>query len=524
MLLAGLLLAPAAGGEPERAGGAGWGGGVTVVTNCSVVIAGGSTAALAAAVASAKEGVRTCLLEPTDWPGGQMTSAGVPAIDFNNAAPLVDRQGNALNVSFASHHRANHAPEFFALLDSITTTGRCSVSSKCYLPKRLLAGGLRALLARPAIAAHLVVYLLAVPVRAAAAAAEPGAVDSLRFVQRRPLAGAACGGWDQPLSQTVADWYGAAPSPRFGKRVLEFRAPAGGARPVFVDATEWGELLALLDAPHLLGLSEAFDGDVSGAGPRGAAVGNDQCGQSFSVTLAATLHGAAQREAEAFAPMPRPEYEHNCDDPATCGAAAARPRPAGLRAQGRAGRVGGLSGGGRRGRVHLEAAAAAVRGCGGRHRGGRRHALCAAGLALVLPLQGAAAAVPPPPAPCRARLRAHPPSVVAHRASLIQRRPAVLSQTAALKEVRPQTRAGARAEAAAGWAGGLNRSVLALAEREALGWYGWLRAHAGYGANLTLRDGPAPADGSPVGTCTGLMKARPAAPGPRPRGAGALRW
>ena len=114
--------------------------------------------------------------------------------------------------------------------------------------------------------------------------------------------------------------------------------------------------------------------------------------------------------------------------------------------------------------------------------------------------------------------------MVAHRASLIQRRPAVLSQTAALKEVRPQTRAGARAEAAAGWAGGLNRSVLALAEREALGWYGWLRAHAGYGANLTLRDGPAPADGSPVGTCTGLMKARPAAPGPRPRGAGALRW
>ena len=85
----------------------------------------------------------------------------------------------------------------------------------------------------------------------------------------------------------------------------------------------------------------------------------------------------------------------------------------------------------------------------------------------------------------------YPPSGVVHRASLSQRRSAVLSRTAALKEVRPQTRAGARAEAAAGWAGGLNRSV--LAEREALGWYGWLKAHAGYGANLTLRDGPAPA-------------------------------
>ena len=49
------------------------------------------------------------------------------------------------------------------------------------------------------------------------------------------------------------------------------------ARPVFVDATEWGELLALLDAPYLQGLSEQFDGDASGVG------GNEMCGQSFSV-------------------------------------------------------------------------------------------------------------------------------------------------------------------------------------------------------------------------------------------------
>ena len=51
----------ASGGE------SGWNDGTLVeVTNCSVVIAGGSTSALAAAVASAKEGVRTCLLEPTE--------------------------------------------------------------------------------------------------------------------------------------------------------------------------------------------------------------------------------------------------------------------------------------------------------------------------------------------------------------------------------------------------------------------------------------------------------------------------
>ena len=49
-------------------GGSGWNtaGTLVEVTNCSVVIAGGSTSALAAAVASAKEGIRTCLLEPTE--------------------------------------------------------------------------------------------------------------------------------------------------------------------------------------------------------------------------------------------------------------------------------------------------------------------------------------------------------------------------------------------------------------------------------------------------------------------------
>ena len=50
---------------------------------CDVVIVGGSTSALAAAVTAAKEGAQACLLEPTDMPGGQMTSNGIPALDFS---------------------------------------------------------------------------------------------------------------------------------------------------------------------------------------------------------------------------------------------------------------------------------------------------------------------------------------------------------------------------------------------------------------------------------------------------------
>jgi hypothetical protein len=52
-----------------------------VFRDFDVVIAGGTTAAFAAAVASAESGAKTCLIEPTDWVGGQITSSGVPAID-----------------------------------------------------------------------------------------------------------------------------------------------------------------------------------------------------------------------------------------------------------------------------------------------------------------------------------------------------------------------------------------------------------------------------------------------------------
>eukprot|EP01043_Picozoa_sp_COSAG02_P032434 COSAG02_NODE_2167_length_9609_cov_18.589485_5_plen_583_part_00 len=392
-------------------------GGVVVVENCSVVIAGGSTAALAAAVASAKEGVRTCLLEPTDWPGGQMTSAGVPAIDFNNAKPLTDAQGNILNVSFASHHPKNHAPEFFELLNSIRTTGRCSVSTNCYPPRQMIKA-VTALLQRPDIASNLDVYMLAVPVRAIPSSVVPGAIDTMQFVQRRPTNEAACNGWDKHLSQVILDWYSPTPSARFGKRVLEFRARGGADRPVFVDGTEWGELLALLDAPYLQGLSEKYDGDSSGVG------GNDQCGQSFSVTLTATLHDKPQHERDKFEPMPEPQYEVNCNSNASCAFIWKRRRLISTDPSG---------------------------------------AISAGDMTLFV-LQD-------------------------WRWSYLYK-----------------SREDARAEALTGWKGGLNTTVLALAEKEALGWYRWLQQHATYGEYLTLRDNASSSAPSPVGTCTGLMK------------------
>ena len=137
------------------------GSAIDVITNCSVVIAGGSTSALAAAVASAREGVRTCLLEPTDWPGGQMTSAGDPSIDFDQG-PAVNDSTGSVDIEWASHYPGNHAPDFFNLLrdasDNFTSTGRCSVSTNCFLPKSMLAMGINALLAQ--VSTHRAPHLL----------------------------------------------------------------------------------------------------------------------------------------------------------------------------------------------------------------------------------------------------------------------------------------------------------------------------------------------------------------------------
>ena len=54
------------------------------VETCDVIIAGGSLASLAAAVSAANYSstLNVCFLEPTDWPGGQLTASSVPAIDF----------------------------------------------------------------------------------------------------------------------------------------------------------------------------------------------------------------------------------------------------------------------------------------------------------------------------------------------------------------------------------------------------------------------------------------------------------
>jgi hypothetical protein len=86
---------------------------------CDVIIAGGSTSALAAALAAAKQSsdIHVCLLESTDWAGGQLTSSAVSAIDFGPANAQV----------------VNQPKDFSDMLNTTSgvNPGVCWVSLKC---------------------------------------------------------------------------------------------------------------------------------------------------------------------------------------------------------------------------------------------------------------------------------------------------------------------------------------------------------------------------------------------------------
>jgi hypothetical protein len=241
-----------------------------------VVIAGGSTAAFAAAVASAEMGARTCLIEPTDWVGGQLTSSGVPAVD-QAWHRVIDPATKKVTVDVASiaRQRENMTPNFRAMLDAIGPHGGAWVSNYCFEPKVFIDTQLAPLERR---LDRLIVLRNSV-MKQVEFDAKSQRIRAITVIQRIPAHGVPWDGYDQLPSHDLPDWYRRKPSDRFDKRVITIDGHGLTDRhTVFIDATEWGELLALSGAPYLQGV-ESVDGGFEG---------NDRCGQ-------ATVFGFVER-------------------------------------------------------------------------------------------------------------------------------------------------------------------------------------------------------------------------------------
>ena len=194
------------------------------VSDCQVLIAGGSTSSLAAAwaAANANTSVTVCLLEIADWVGGQLTASAVSAIDYGSANDI-NRHPKTLTLPFRM------LSEVFN-----DSTGGCWVSERCFQPLDMMEQFIW-----PHTQFHesknLRVYLNTTVIASSRDGAS-GNIVSLTAVQRTPVA--PYEGYDQPLSDTLADWYSPSDSALFTKTVLKFTNFAA-----VIDATEFGDLL-----------------------------------------------------------------------------------------------------------------------------------------------------------------------------------------------------------------------------------------------------------------------------------------
>ena len=205
--------------------------------HCDVIVAGGSLSSVAAAVSAANTSaaLAVCLLDPTDWLGGQLTAGAVPAVDFGpeNAVPA------NLPASLSAFLFGAHMP-------NATNLGKCWVSKKCFDPRLAVQDFFAPL---TAALPNLRVFLRTAVAHAARDAATGGLLG-VTGVQRAPRAGV--DEWDTLTSAQLADWYSPAASPRFTKEVLEFTLPPRGG--VVIEATEFGDVLATSGLPFAQGI------------------------------------------------------------------------------------------------------------------------------------------------------------------------------------------------------------------------------------------------------------------------------
>ena len=276
-----------------------------------VVIAGGSTAAFAAAIAAAESGARTALIEPTDWVGGQLTSSGVPAVDeaWHSIKPA-DPSGKPYSVSKVARLPANITPNFLELLQAIEDRGNCWVSRFCFCPDAFVERQLRPL--EESVADNLVVFLDTV-VKDVELNEADDAIRSITCIARTPRPGVPDGGYDRLPSADLADWYSPEDSPRFTKQVIRFEARSRAendeqgstGQTIFIEATEWGEVLALSGLPYLQGVEAAPDSLDC----------DDTCGQATVYCFAQELHPEPVNEPDREVMADRLGYGSYSDRP-----------------------------------------------------------------------------------------------------------------------------------------------------------------------------------------------------------------
>jgi hypothetical protein len=264
---------------------------VTTVT-CDILVVGGGFSGAATAYESLLAGKKVCMTDITDWVGGQVSSQGVSALDER---PTQRKQG-IFPRGYKEFRQS--IKDYYGKLNP----GDCWVSEACFLPRdghSILTNMLKNAAAKGGgqlkwYPNTVIKDLQVVPKgRGQQVAAAIG-------IQHTAKPGAAPLN-TLPLSQTITDAYSYDNSPRFNKEIIRFApSPAkSGAKAAIADwyvieATETGELIALADIPHRLGIDPRSAAEPSSAEEKG----DRYCTQGFTYPFAMATTDTPQPQVE----------------------------------------------------------------------------------------------------------------------------------------------------------------------------------------------------------------------------------
>ncbi|CAF0783857.1 unnamed protein product [Rotaria sordida] len=256
---------------------------IRTIDDCQLLIIGGTTSALGALLSASKIlNTPTCLLEPTDWIGGQLTAELLSAPDFAYHI-IKDKDTNfTLNVGSIDRQLNNQNPLFVKMLNILGNTGHCWVSPKCSIPELFHSQVILPLVNNTRIFYNTVIKHIIKD-------SSNRRIIQIDAIQRskRQTSSEHC----RFLSEELPDWYSKEDSLWFTKNELSFRNIS-----FVIEGSSWGEVLVLSNASYIQGLMEEFDGDTSG-------IGNSTCGQSFTFDFLEQLRETPVDEL----PNPLPE-------------------------------------------------------------------------------------------------------------------------------------------------------------------------------------------------------------------------
>jgi hypothetical protein len=242
--------------------------------DCELLIVGGGLAGTAAAYEALKAGRTVCLMEPTDWVGGQITSQGTSALDEaqKQRSLLFYAQGyNEFRQRIKQHYGEQNP-------------GHCWVSASCFIPRDAQAMLWKQLQDAARSGRGELKWFPSTVIKGLEMSTDGKIIEGAIAIQHRPAAGTPPLN-TEPLSQTIEDSYRYEDSPRLTKQIIHFVPHAShsqGANWYVIEATETGEVIALADVPYRLGVDPRSVRNPSAS----SETGDPYCTQGFTYTFA----------------------------------------------------------------------------------------------------------------------------------------------------------------------------------------------------------------------------------------------